>query len=77
MSEHLPETLIGQTLLAYCDVCEKNTNHRVDRVAVGSHAGKIGPCLENHVALLTKRQEKTRQQLANAQRQPGLFRDPR
>ena len=47
MSEHLPESLIGSEVLSWCRVCKKETRHRVDRVAVGSHAGKAGPCMEH------------------------------
>lgn len=47
MSEHLPECLIGTECVAWCDNCANYTMHRIDRVAVGSHAGKIGPCLEH------------------------------
>jgi hypothetical protein len=47
MSEHLPESLIGTEVQSWCRVCGKQTRHRVDRVAVGSHAGKAGPCLEH------------------------------
>jgi hypothetical protein len=47
MSQHLAEQAIGQTTLAWCPTCSRMTNHRVDRVAVDSHAGKAGPCLEH------------------------------
>ncbi len=47
MSEHLQESLIGSEVLAWCKKCGRETRHRVDRVAVGSHAGKAGPCMEH------------------------------
>jgi len=62
MSEHLTESAIGQTTLAWCPTCARMSKHRVDRVAVGSHAGKPGPCLEHGPKNnLTKDQQQRRE----------------
>lgn len=64
MTEHLPENMIGEHVLGWCDVCRAETKHRVDRVAVGARAGKIGPCLEHGPKVNdrgeTKKQERRR-----------------
>ena len=64
MSEHLTEAAIGQIVQTWCSVCKKLTRHRIDRVAVDSHAGKPGPCLEHGPKVNTrgesKKQEATR-----------------
>lgn len=77
MSEHLPSTMIGQMVMAYCPVCKRHTKHRVDRVAVGPSAGKIGTCQVPHRKLNsrgeTKKQERTRQEQERLRRQPSLF----
>lgn len=56
MSEHLSESAIGTEVTSWCGRCQRLTLHRVDRVAVGSHAGKPGPCLEHDAAWMTKEQ---------------------
>jgi len=47
MPAHFPESVIGEKTLAWCRVCNRMTDHRIDRVAVDARAGKIGPCLEH------------------------------
>lgn len=78
MSEHLPENLIGSQIQAPCSTCNRHTWHRVDRVAVGSHAGKIGPCLEHgpkgDAAGRNKKQANQLRRRQQQQRQPNLFR---
>ncbi len=70
MSHHFPEHLIGQTALAWCARCSRMTEHRIDRVAVASHAGKVGPCLEHGPKYhLTKKQIASRRR----ERQRELF----
>jgi hypothetical protein len=70
MSEHLRESSIGNTTLAWCTKCNRMSKHRIDRVAVNSHAGKPGPCLEHGPkAELTKDQLDRRRR----QRQKELF----
>jgi len=70
MSEHYPENAIGQDCVTWCQVCKRFTRHRLDRVAVASHAAKAGPCLEHGARVeLTKAQTKRRE----SQRQKELF----
>jgi hypothetical protein len=46
------------------------TNHRIDRAAAGSHAGKVGPCIEHGAKhQLTEEQKRRRER----QRQKELF----
>ena len=73
MSEHLTESSIGQEISAWCEHCHRHTRHRVDRVAVGSHAGKPGPCLEHHAPEFTKAQERRLEKKRAEQSQPALF----
>ena len=77
MSEHLTESAIGTEVPAYCAKCKRTTTHRVDRVAVGSHAGKPGPCLEHASQWMTQDQIARREYLAEQSRQGKLFGDPR
>ncbi len=70
MSEHFPENAIGEDCVTWCNVCKGFTRHRLDRVAVNSHAAKAGPCLEHGPRVeLTKTQTKRRE----SQRQKELF----
>jgi hypothetical protein len=70
VSEHLPEHLIGTETQAWCRACNRMTWWTVVRVAVGSHAGKPGHCLEHGPrATLTKAQAERRRK----QRQGELF----
>ena len=78
MSCHLPRTLIGETLIAWCNVCSKDTKHRVDAVDASHTAGKIGPCVEHGPKTKdptgrSQRQVKQAEQREAAQRQPSLF----
>jgi len=77
MSHHFTETAIGLYTLAYCPKCGRMTNHRVDRVAVGSHAGKVGPCMEHGTKWLSGKQQshaaKILRATAQRRRQPRLF----
>jgi ribosomal protein L44E len=77
MSEHLTESTIGGEVTAYCPKCKRPTAHRVDRVAVNSHAGKPGPCLEHHSQWMTQDQIARREYLLEQTRQGKLFGDPR
>jgi hypothetical protein len=46
------------------------TNHRIDRISVTNHAGKVGPCVEHGAKNnLTQEQKKKREK----QRQKELF----
>jgi hypothetical protein len=56
MTEHLSGSAIGSEVTAYCSKCKRDTLHRVDRVAVGSRAGKPGPCLEHDAPWMTREQ---------------------
>jgi hypothetical protein len=74
VSEHLPEHMIGETVYAHCPTCHRTkgkfeTRHRVDRARQGTHAGKVGPCLEHQDNELTQAQRERR---AKA-RQGNLF----
>jgi hypothetical protein len=61
VSEHFPENAIGEDCSAWCKVCHRLTRHRLDRVAVNSHASKAGPCLEHGAKReLTKAQAERR-----------------
>jgi ribosomal protein L44E len=77
MSEHLQEKHIGTEILAWCRVCGKYTRHRVDRVSVDSHAGKIGACLEHRPKTNTqgesKKQEISRLRREKEAREPRLI----
>lgn len=77
MAEHLPESLIGEAILARCNVCQRDTKHRVDRLAIDSHAGKIGPCLEHgpktNASGHTKAQAEKHRRRQEEARQPNLF----
>ena len=77
MAEHLPEHMIGEIVPAWCGVCQAETKHRVDRVAVGSHAGKLGPCLEHgakgNERGESKKQERDRERRELAGQQPSLY----
>lgn len=77
MTEHLPENMIGERVLGWCDVCRAETKHRVDRVAIGARAGKIGPCLEHGPKVNqrgeTKKQERNRELRESVDRQPSLY----
>ncbi len=75
MSEHLTESAIGGEVSAYCAKCKRFTAHRVDRVAVGSRAGKPGPCLEHESAWLTQDQINIREERRRASAQGKLFGD--
>jgi len=69
MSEHLRESMIGELITCWCPICKADTPHRVDRVAIGSHAGKKGQCQNAHRGYLTKEQE-TRRWKEKQQRLP-------
>jgi hypothetical protein len=70
MPAHFTGAAIGQHTLAWCRQCGRMTNHRVDRAAVGSHAGKVGPCIEHGAKhQLTQEQQRRREK----QRQRELF----
>jgi len=73
MSEHLPESLIGSEVPAWCKVCKKETRHRVDRVAVGSHAGKAGPCMEHGPKQKPERKPEDHASTAGRERVGGLL----
>lgn len=73
MSEHFPENAIGDDCTAWCNKCGRLTRHRLDRVAVTSHASKAGPCLEHGAPALTKAQARRRAEAAQQQQQPSLF----
>ena len=75
MSEHLTESAIGEEAPAYCRKCKRITQHRVDRVAVGSHAGKPGPCLEHASQWMTLDQIARRAYALEQSRQGKLFGD--
>jgi hypothetical protein len=75
MSEHLSESQIGLQTSAWCRKCGRMTLHRIDRVAVGSHAGKPGPCMEHATAWLTKKQQAHAEQANLHARQRKLFGD--
>jgi hypothetical protein len=77
MSEHLPAQAIGQEVTAWCAKCCRFTRHDVFRVAVGSHAGKPGPCKEHQPNWLSKDQQKRRAETETATRNRTLFRDDR
>jgi hypothetical protein len=74
MSEHLSEQSIGQETLAWCNSCNRPTRRDVFRVAIGSKAGKPGPCKEHGASWLSKDQQKRRAETENARRNPTLFR---
>ena len=76
MSEHLMENSISLETLAWCNHCQRSTRHRVDRVAIGAHAGKPGPCLEHHAPEFTRAQERRLEKKRAEEMQPALF-DPR
>jgi hypothetical protein len=70
MPAHFTESQIGLHTLAWCPTYGRLTNHRIDRVAVGSHAGKVGPCTEHGPKHeLTQEQKQRREK----QRQKELF----
>ncbi len=76
MSEHLSGQAIGQTCTSWCHSCRRFTIHRVDRVAVGSHAGKPGPCLDpGHAPKpeVTKQQQRRRIEQRRREMNPLLF----
>ena len=67
---HFPESAISQHTLAWCPTCGRMTNHRIDRVSVTSHAGKVGPCVEHGAKHNLTHDQKTRRE---RQRQKELF----
>lgn len=77
MSQHFTERQIGLYTLAYCPKCSRMTNHRIDRVAVDSHAGKVGPCMEHGTKWLSAKQQAHAEKANRAARrrrlQPELF----
>lgn len=75
MSEHSTEASIGEEITTWCTKCKRFTAHRVDRVAVGTHAGKPGPCLEHHSQWMTLDQIARRETLKREAQQGKLFRD--
>jgi len=77
MTEHLSESSIGQEVTTWCNKCKRDTRHRVDRVAVGSHAGKPGPCLEHVTQWMTADQIAIEDQRRRDRAQGKLFGDHR
>lgn len=73
MTEHLTESAIGTDVLAWCTKCKNYTLHRVDRVPVGHHAGKPGPCLEHTAQWLTTAQIARRKEQLLRDAQKSLF----
>ncbi len=74
MSEHFPQNAIGDDSVTWCNTCKRLTRHRLDRVAVTTHAAKAGPCLEHGPRTqLTKAQ----QQRPEKRKQGNLFEERR
>ena len=68
MSEHYTRNTLECT--AWCRVCQRNTQHRVDQ-------GRKGPCLEHGPKVgpdgLSKAQRQLRERQARARMNPTLF----
>lgn len=63
MSEHY--TLNTKSVKTWCSVCRKSTMHRVDHKRIGS-------CLEHEREGMSKAQQKLREKLEEAEKQPTL-----
>lgn len=72
MPSHFTESQIGLYTLAYCRKCGRMSNHRIDRVAVDSHAGKVGPCMEHGTRHLTAKQQAHAEKANRAARRKNL-----
>jgi len=64
MPEHY--TRNTEQCTAYCRVCKRDTQHRVDD-------GRRGPCLEHQRTGLSKKQEAAQKKRAKEQQNPKLF----
>ena len=65
MPEHY--TRNTESVTAWCNVCRRETQHRVD-------GGRRGPCLEHEAKrALTRAQEKRREKLEQERKNPKLF----
>jgi hypothetical protein len=73
MPEHFTASQIGLQTSAWCSKCSRMTLHRIDRVATGSHAGKIGPCMEHGTHWLTAKQKAFAEKANLEVRQKRLF----
>jgi hypothetical protein len=77
VSEHYPRNMIGETVPAFCQVCQRVTDHRVDPVTIEQKAGKLGPCLEHGPKVNergeNKKQARVREDRERAARNPRLF----
>jgi len=73
MTEHLTRQAIGQETTAWCDVCGCFTRRDVFRVAIGSHAGKPGPCKEHGTNYFSKAQAARREKQKKEERNLRLF----
>ena len=71
MSEHYPESAIGQSILAWCNKCQRQTMHLIVRHS--EHAGRCGPCTEHESQPITKAQLKRKERAEREARNPSLF----
>ena len=63
MSFH--ETRSVTEILVWCPTCGKNTMHRVDD-------RRVGPCLNDHVAGMSKDQERRKKKMEHEEQNPKL-----
>lgn len=71
MPEHYPKGT--QECTAYCNVCKRDTQHRVDFPVEGKGGGRRGPCLEHEAQEMTKAQIAREEKRAKEARSPRLF----
>jgi hypothetical protein len=75
MSQHYPESLIGETDETWCATCGRMTKHLIVRHS--EHAGRLGHCLEHGPKVNergeSKSQEKRREQREQEEKNPKLF----
>lgn len=72
MSEHYPESAIGEEVLSHCNRCRRLTRHRIERHS--EHSGRAGACLEHEPQPFTKKQLARREQQERDEKAPRLFR---
>lgn len=71
VSEHFPESSIGQETLAHCKTCNRQTRHVIVRHS--EHAGRVGHCLEHEAPNMTRKQRERIHKIEQERRNPRLF----
>ncbi len=72
MAEHYPRGTLECT--AWCNVCGRLTQHRVDHPAAGEKGGgRRGPCVEQEAPQATKKQQHAKDKREREKQQPNLF----